>query len=119
MNTEDIKPCPRLELEWFKVSGSWHKRECIYSLVIPLEDGDIRALDKNGEIENSELKIKIGETHSTSSSPDAPVWNDGEVQAPFRDGAHAHLDSKHLGNIPIVLVCENVFTIKNIKEELK
>lgn len=106
-----VMPCPRLELEWVMVGDDWRKRECIYSIVIPLDEHDIRRRDADGKKVRNEVKAEIGRTAVSGGNGEAPIWGDGKVQRPFRDGAHAIWDSKVLGNMPVVAVCGDVFTV--------
>lgn len=105
-------PCPRLELRWIKTGETWSKRECVYSLVLPVDEHDIRQDQDN--CANNELTIEIGRTAVTSGPGDEPPIFGGSVDTPFRDGAHSIWDQKALGNhIPRVAVCGDVFTILN------
>lgn len=111
-NEEATLPCPRFELEWIKVDESWATRECIYSIVIPLGEYDARRGNKSGEEVRSEVKAEIGRTRVTSFRGMAPIHDNGEVDTPFRDGAHAKFDRDALGvDFPIVAVCGDAFTI--------
>lgn len=104
-------PSPRLELEWKPISNDWEERECIYSLVIPLREHDIRREDNN----KSELKIEIGRT--TVKGGRYPV-NNGKVDTPFRDGVHAMWDAKIL-NLPVWAVCDTYATnVLSLVEEI-
>src|SRR6056297_289936 len=96
------KPCPRLEFNWVKPGETWASRECIYSLVLPLGEHDIR--HDNDNAVNGELFIEIGRTQVNGNSR-LPIWEDGTVDTPFRDGAHAQWDSIALSGIPIVACC--------------
>ena len=99
-------PSPRLQLEWFKTGEDWNKKECIYSLVIPLRDLDIRRENKNGAAVVNEQIIQISKTTVTGGR--IPI-DDGKVNPPFRDGAHAQWDSEVL-NLPVYAICDNTFT---------
>lgn len=108
-----LLPCPRFELRWENISGDWTDRECIYSLVIPLEYHDIRAEDADGNLGvNTEQSLEIGRTKVSGGHPGvAPIAN-GVVATPFRDGVHAMWDSAALGgHIPIVAVCDGAWDV--------
>lgn len=98
-----VKPCPRMELQWRKVSDCWEVRECIYSLVLPLGEHDLRR--NSLDAEDGELFIEIGKTSSTGAN--SPMRGDGTLDTPFRDTAHALWDAKALGKLPIVVSCED------------
>lgn len=105
-------PCPRLELRWRKVADSWVNRECVYSLVIPLCEHDIRRENEDGDCIKDELFLEIGFTQVNGGRGGEPIYSDGIVETPYRDGAHAQFDNKALGgNIPIVAICGDKFTI--------
>ena len=107
-----VMPCPRLELEWVKTGNTWKKRECVYSLVLPLGDYDVRAENEDGKRVRNETKAEIGRTRVSGGKDEPPIW-DGVVDLPFRDGAHAFFDSEALGgHIPVVAVCGKVFSIR-------
>lgn len=102
-------PCPRLELRWVKDGDSWYARECVYSLVIPLGEFDIRSTDR--EDRPRELALEMGRTRVSGGDGNPPIY-DGEVDTPFRDGAHAQWDCEALGgHLPIVAVCGDVATL--------
>lgn len=103
-------PAPRLELLWDKQDG---KRTCTYSLVIPLQESDLRRENSNGKVVRDVLKLKIG----TTLVEGGVSVQDGEVETPFRDGVHALWDSKALKNIPIYAVCGDTFTLINPRKE--
>ncbi len=108
-----VMPCPRLELEWAKTGDTWHDRECIYSIVLPLGEYDIRRENEDGEKVRSEWKAEIGRTKASGGRNGPPIWGDGTVEMPFRDGAHAMFDQESLGGqIPVVAACEGAFSIR-------
>lgn len=105
-------PCPRIEFEHVPSEDGWGTRWCIYWLVLELKHEDIRAEDENAKLGiYCERYIPMGETRITCGS-NRPVWN-GRVEAPFRDGAHAHWDRIALGlpNLPIYARCEADVTL--------
>jgi len=95
-------PCPRLELLWDKQEGV---RTCTYTLVIPLKEGDLRRENSKGKDVRNVLKLKIGKTTVDGG---VSIQN-GVVETPYRDGAHALWDSKVL-KLPIYAVCGETFT---------
>lgn len=103
-----VMPCPRLELRWEKSGETWYSRECVYSLVLPLGETDIRSTDVEGN--PRELALEIGRTRVRGGNGERPIFEDGEIDTPYRDGAHARFDRKALGGtIPIIAVCEDQF----------
>ncbi|MCX5884300.1 MAG: hypothetical protein NT096_00045, partial [Proteobacteria bacterium] len=64
--------------------------------MIPLTKGDLRRENSNRNI----LKLKIGKTRVDGG---VSVMEDGTVETPYRDGAHALWDSKKL-KLPIYAV---------------
>jgi hypothetical protein len=75
---------------------------CDYDIVIPLRDIDIRAEGKDGKLGvKKELRINVGQTQSNPGG--THIFGDS-IMGPFRDGAHAMWDAKHLGNPPIYVV---------------
>lgn len=96
-------PAPRLELLWDKQEGI---RTCTYSLVIPLMEGDIRRENSKGKIVRDVLKLMIGKTRVDGGVS----VQDGVVETPFRDGAHALWDSQKL-KLPIYAVYGDTFTL--------
>jgi hypothetical protein len=106
---EDKIPCPRFEFKWVKTGASWISRECIYSLVIPLRELDIRHTDNPGN--PTEKTLEIGRTEVNGGNGEPPM-NDGMVNTPFRDGAHARWDNESLGgHLPIVAVCDDFWNL--------
>ena len=103
-------PLPRLELRWVKIKESWDERECIYEMVIPLRELDLRREDKNGKQVRSTLRIEMGRTNVTGGTKNAqPPIYDGKVDAPFRDGVRAQWDADAL-NMTVWATCEDCFT---------
>lgn len=99
-------PCPRLELRWSRTDDARYEWKCVYALVIPLSEYDIRA-----ENEQSEYFVPINTTKA-SIGRGSPIY-DGKVETPYRDGCHAKWDRAALGlpNLPIVAACGDVFTV--------
>ena len=100
-------PAPRLELRWIKTGKTWQRRECSYALVIPLDEFDIRREDEDGKKVRSELSIEIGRTGVNGGRDQGPIWEDKYIDTPYRDGSHSLWDAKHLGNLPVYVVCED------------
>ena len=55
-------PCPRFEFRWEKEGDSWKKRQCVYSIVFPLGEWDIRREGENGADVRNEWAAEIGRT---------------------------------------------------------
>lgn len=96
----DKLPAPRLQLRWRKPTAKERKRSylgcdwtCVYELVLPLDEHDIRWTRRRPELVKEMGRTFVG----TTRIPDA-------TEAPFRDGAHASWDSKALGGIPIYII---------------
>ena len=108
-----VMPCPRLEFRWERISEdgdfgrfNW---KCVYSLVLPLGEHDIRSTDVEGN--PREKALEIGVTRSNIGHGYSPV-REGKVETPFRDGTHAKWDCDALGgHLPIVAVCGDVATL--------
>jgi hypothetical protein len=96
---------PRLELRWRKTGNDWTQRECDYNIVIPLREHDIRREDEDGNKVRDELTIHIGSTSVEGGRAEEPVYENGDIDTPFRDGAHALWDSEVLNGMPIYAVC--------------
>lgn len=102
-------PAPRLQFTWFPMTKDKSRWVCLYTLVLPLGEHDIRREDRNYKKVRSELFVKIGMTGSEGVAGRSMVRS-GEVESPFRDGAHALWDSTALGGLPIYAVCDGVLT---------
>lgn len=86
-------PSPRLQLRWASANAP-HKWQCLYELVLPLGQYDIR----RGNADNPEMRILISTTDATSrAAPDADA-------TPFRDNAHSEWDAKALGGLPVYVI---------------
>lgn len=111
MTIEDL-PAPRLQLRWERQpENSEYRYVCFYELVIPLNEGDIRREVWEDGVEVGSTDVKVIEINSTgrkSSSPYPPCTahpgGHRFADTPYRDGAHAMFDAKHLGNPPIFVV---------------
>ena len=96
-------PVPRFEFRWSKIGESWNDRICVYSLVLPLGDFDIRRTDSLDG--STETVLEIGKTRVSGGVGEPPI-SDDKVHTPFRDYSHAKWDNESLGgHIPIVAVC--------------
>lgn len=95
-------PAPRLELRWQAIFDRRSKNQsvCYYNLVIPLKETDIRRATAG----DNTLSINIGRTDSVGFLTDEIDLARGTINTPFRDGAHAMWDAKHLGNLPVYAV---------------
>lgn len=118
-NEKTPLPCPRLEFQWKKFGNDWYDRECIYSLVLPLREHDIRIDTKNGKKALNENYIEMGRTKVTGGNGSPPITGN-IVDTPFREFSHAIWDCSALGGqIPIVAICEDMFTYCKNEAELK
>lgn len=88
----DVKNA-RLQLSWERQpeDKEWPWL-CKYELIVPLTAG--------GEIRTSLGGTRVGSTRPTM------VYEDGKIDTPFRDGAHARWDSEALGNLPVIVACD-------------
>lgn len=89
---ESAMPCPRLELRWVRVG---YETRCDYNIVIPINKNDIR----EGSPVNigSELRFCMGFTTTHTSRDGHPLWPNGVIDTPYRDGKHAAWDSHRTG----------------------
>lgn len=107
-------PAPRLQIMWIACDSDWARKECLYTLVLPLRQFDIRREGPDGNNIRTEWHVELGFT--VSSGGGYPVVN-SVVDSPFRDGAHAHWDSIVLGNLPIYAVCDDYATLLENKPQ--
>lgn len=110
-------PTPRLQFRWEeKDSGDGFNWFCHYELVLSLDTNDIR--NPHEYIKPGELTLSLGGTKAGVSSGRTPISrHDGQVDTPFRDGAHAVWDGAQLGNPPVFAICGNTVTdVKRVKE---
>lgn len=90
--SESELPCPRLELRWNK--GEYEKR-CDYNFVLPITVGDIR---KGSAVQfGSELRFCMGWTTNSGGGDTHPLYPNGIIDVPFRDGMHIAWDSYNTG----------------------
>lgn len=100
---------PRLQFRWEKKdSGDGYNWFCHYELVLRLDTNDIR--NPHEYKKPGELTLPLGGTRVGKSAEHGPVWPDGRVDTPFRDGAHAQWDSEQLGGLPIFAIYGNSVT---------
>lgn len=105
----DNLPCPRLQLRWVRDKdsrdrSSWYGRTCIYSLVLPLQVGDIRS--NKSKRNPREYVIEISRTRVVGGSHGPPIV-DNKIMVPYRDGRHVLWDKAALGgHLPIVVICK-------------
>lgn len=113
-------PSPRLELRWQKTGATWDMRECVYGLVLPLREGDIRRENGDGS-EADERLIEIGRTKCTGGTrylfTEADEEGKPHIDTPFRDSAHAKWDSEALGGLPIYAVFGDKALAQALKED--
>lgn len=99
----------RLEITWIKVADEREPSEFNYNtkyeLVLEVDANDIRADD------NGECRILIGETNIDRGTE--PIDENGNVETPYRDGAHLCWDAVRL-NLPGYAVYGNRSTKINI-----
>lgn len=101
--------CPRLQFTWIRTGDPEGPWECLYTMVIPLRELDIRGEDEDGKVNFRKRKhLIIGVTRC---APGRENWFptttfDGvtTVNTPFRDGAHALWDSEAFGGLPVYAV---------------
>lgn len=93
-------PLPRLQITWERVGQSCDY-EVSYDLLVPIDEYDIRNEKKLGY-----LKLPMSGGTKVNSSR-GPILQDGVLDAPFRDGAHAGWDSVALG-VPAFVVYGDV-----------
>jgi hypothetical protein len=111
---EEEMPAPRLELRWVRTGPTWTNRDCLYNLVIPLGEHDIRREDRNGIKVRSCQTVELGKTTATGGR--CPLYDGDEaIDTPFRDGAHAKWDSAALGGLPIYAVCSGMAMLLEAK----
>jgi hypothetical protein len=105
-------PAPRLQFRWEPIAEpvdgfNWM---CHYEFVMALKEGDIRRTNDK----KSEMVIPLGGTRVGRDK--APIYPDGTIDTPFRDGVHAGWDAAQLGSPPIFAVWEtNVFNVSEYR----
>jgi hypothetical protein len=110
---QTLPAAPRLQLRWIPYTDepgpfqfNW---QCIYELVLPLQEHDIRreVYEDGQEVgERSEIALEIGRTNCDREDGGPCILPNGALyfDAPFRDGSRALWDSKALGGLPIYAV---------------
>jgi len=107
---EKDMPAPRLELRWKDETGlrDGYTVVCVYSLVLKLDKYDRRAerYDEDGQSLDGfyEYPVEMGKTLSDHDAESRYHSRPDCIDTPFRDGAHAHWDTRQLGNLPIYAV---------------
>lgn len=71
-----------IELRWEEKHEDGYDWYCHYELIVPLLDGRT-------------MRTALGGTKRGGEKP--PIWEEGVVDTPFRDGVHAKWDSRALG----------------------
>lgn len=100
------RPLPRIEFEHVAdPDRGWNRDTITYWLVLPLSENDIRR-ESDGKKPYSEWYVPVGQTRREGGNGSPPIYG-GEVDTPFRDGAHATFDRVALGlpDLPIYGVC--------------
>lgn len=97
---------PHLRLRWEKANLTDCDWLCHYELVIPLKEHDIRreVYDKKGELIAERFCNVIAMGSPTKRTSNKAPCCDEDWDAPFRDGAHAAWDAKHLGGLPVYVI---------------
>ncbi len=107
----------RLELTWTHDGGE--RWTCNYELVLPLKEADCRGTfdhkpSKSRPKSHCKIwldsdnckRIPLGRTLVTTTAA-SRVWPDGNIDTPFRDGAHIQWDSETLG-LRTFVICGDV-----------
>lgn len=117
---ESEMPAPRLELRWVDTpkDDRGYSVCCVYSLVLALDEHDIRAERDDGP-DVREFKVELGKTLSDGQAARRYRAAHDEVDAPFRDGAHANWDTKQLGNLPVYAVAAGRAYLMKSREKLE
>jgi hypothetical protein len=105
-------PAPRLQLRWEKFTGDSREWDwmCHYELVIPLDRYDIRAEQEGPRggrrppLRELVVRMKPPSVRGSTATPCTAQDGSRYYDDPFRDGAHAQWDAKHLGNPPIYVI---------------
>jgi hypothetical protein len=103
--TQDLgMPCPRLQFTWVLQGEQedMYNTVCLYTLVLPLRDSDIRCEGEEGAKVRREWHALIGATRIGGNTP---LIHGNRVDTPFRDGAHANWDAEKLG-LQVWAVCD-------------
>ena len=90
---------------------------CHYELVLPLDEFDVRREDEEGNDVRDSLVIPI-KGPSCRWGERSPCEN-GEFDAPYRDGAHSGWDSQRLGGIPIFVIAPDGTKISEPPERVE
>jgi hypothetical protein len=104
---------PFLLLEWKKSRRKGFDHTCFYHLYIPVDKLDIRAQKAFG---GYFCRVKISKTFSSGGTDHIHC---GEIDTPYRDGAHAVLDSNRLGFPAYVKVGDKIQRIVFDENEVR
>lgn len=87
----DDLPCPRLQLRW---EDDW--KICHYEMVMKLGEYDIRRERgvEEGDKKSRFMSVPLGCTKREGGRE--PLWPDGHIETPWRDGCHIRFDMKQL-----------------------
>ena len=89
-------PAPRLQFRWVPCEKPGFDWTCVYELVLPLREYDIRREREDGDV--AELALEIAKTN-------VGTLNKCPNDSPYRDGAHARWDNEALGgHLPIIVI---------------
>jgi hypothetical protein len=95
-------PCPRLQMKFKPVNGSWYNRFWEYGIVYPAFWGKT-------------VFMPIGGTKQGGGGGDAPI-RFGEPDMPFRDGVHIYADMATFG-LPAYVIVEGSIWELQIEDE--
>lgn len=120
-------PAPRLQLRWTTLEEnpqSWRRWCCVYELVMPLREGDIRSGIHDGDGERigtrTEYALEIGKTNCGGEKEPCRK-DDGTLyaDAPWRDSCHALHEAGLLGGLPIYVIAVDGTPMLWAKQEMK
>ena len=97
-------PSPRLQLTWIEQErdADGYDLRCDYELVFPLREIDIRRETDAGDV--AEFRASLGCMRTQRRKHGLVDFDRGEIETPYRDGAHICWDSQTL-NLPAFVVC--------------
>ena len=88
----DKLPVPRLEIRAHNDSGDWYNWRWEYSLIYKHLLGHL-------------VLVPLGSTTCNGGRGKPPMWENGNINTPFRDGVHIAHDAKAL-NLPAFAICD-------------